>query len=79
VPTKTADRRSVKQVNRIPRPIGIFLIILAAVVILVAGAAAVENASLGESSWIHPGVSHTVNGYSGARVGSPIYRPATEG
>ncbi len=61
--------------NRIPRPVAWLLAAVLGVVATMAVAAAVENGSIGERSWQHPAVGSTVNGYAGAPVGSPIYRP----
>ncbi len=67
-----------QQTNRIPKPIAILLIALLGFIGVMIGSVVVENANLGEHSWQFPAVEHTVNGYAGAPVGSPIYRPATE-
>jgi hypothetical protein len=64
----------VKAKNGINRGMSIFLFFLAVVlVVLIAGMIA-QNGSFGTSSWSNPGVGRTVNGYSGAPVGAPIYR-----
>ena len=62
-------------IHRIPRPIAALLVLIAVVLLLLASSALVEGASIGERSWQFPAVGHTVNGYNGAPVGSPIYRP----
>ncbi|MEX6428823.1 hypothetical protein AB6A68_03080 [Ferrimicrobium acidiphilum] len=61
------------EIHRIPKPIGALLVLIAIIVIVMVGGALAQNGSLGERSWQYPAVEHTVNGYAGAPVGSPIY------
>ena len=61
------------EIHRIPKPIGALLVLIAIIVIVMVGGALAQNGSLGERSWQYPAVGHTVNGYAGAPVGSPIY------
>jgi hypothetical protein len=64
--------------NRIPRMMGALIVLIAALVLVMAGAAVVENASIGTRHWQFPAVGHTVNGYAGAPIGAQIYHPVTE-
>ena len=61
------------EINRIPKPIGALLVLIAIIVIVMLGGVFAQQGSLGERSWQYPAVGHTVNGYAGAPVGSPIY------
>lgn len=63
------------EIHRIPKPIAALLVLIAVIVIVMIGGALAQQGSLGERSWQYPAVGHTVNGYAGAPVGSPLYRP----
>jgi hypothetical protein len=71
-----AKDSSKRPVNRIPRPIALFLIAVVALVATMVAAGVVENANIGERSWQLPAVGQTVNGFAGAPVGSQEYLQA---
>lgn len=71
----SSSTANVVGINKMPRGVVVFLILLTVVLALIVGGFLVENASLGsQSSWQRPGVGTSVNGYSGAGVGSAVYK-----
>ncbi|MGC8465986.1 MAG: hypothetical protein ACP5O0_08670 [Acidimicrobiales bacterium] len=62
--------------NSINRSTAIFLVCLLAVLLLLIGGVVAENSSISGQSWQRPAVGSSVNGFSGAPVGSKLYKSA---
>lgn len=73
---RTAKGSKTSSTNRVPRVIAVFLLAVVALLVTMAAAGIVEDASIGSRSWQVPAVGQTVNGYAGAPVGSPLYLQA---
>lgn len=62
-------------INKIAKPVGIFIFFVTAFLVMLLWGALSQNASLRQNEWVKPAVGTSLNGYSGPVFSYPTRMP----